>query len=112
MLDVLFIILCKIGRPFVNKRLLLLRLIEDKRKDGFINKEKSKELRKAVIVLFTEFVRISPKRPIKLGEDSRVDFIKDEILNSKFESTPVDVYYGAGLIYLYPDYKFIKKRKL
>ena len=33
-----------------------------------------------------------------------------QVLGAKFENTPVDVYYNAGLIYLYPDYKFIKKR--
>ena len=79
-------IVLKTKQDYDNDKNTLLRLIEDKRKDGFINKEKSKELRKAVIVLFTEFVRISPKRPIKLGEDSRVDFIKDDSHNIKMEN--------------------------
>ena len=61
-------IVLKTKQDYDNDKNLLLRLIEDKRKDGFINKEKSKELKKAVIVLFTEFIRISPKKSIEIKE--------------------------------------------
>lgn len=45
----------------------ILRIIEDKRKEGIINKEKSKELKLAVTTLFNEFIRISPKKTIEVS---------------------------------------------
>lgn len=44
----------------------ILRIIEDKRKEGLIDKEKAKELKLAVITLFNEFIRISPKKTIEI----------------------------------------------
>ena len=44
----------------------ILRIIEEKRKEGLINKEKAKELKLAVITLFNEFIRISPKKTIDI----------------------------------------------
>lgn len=79
-------IVLKTKQDYDNDKNKLLRLIENKRKDGFINKEKSKELKKAIIVLFTEFIRISPKKSIKLGEDSRVNLIKEDSHDIKMES--------------------------
>lgn len=65
-------IVLKTKQDYDNDKNLLLRLIEDKRKEGFINKDKSKELRKAVIVLFTEFIRISPKKTIEIKDEKDV----------------------------------------
>lgn len=44
----------------------ILRIIEEKRKEGLIDKEKAKELKLAVITLFNEFIRISPKKTIDI----------------------------------------------
>ena len=44
----------------------ILRIIEEKRKEGLIDKEKAKELKLAVITLFNEFIRISPKKTINI----------------------------------------------
>ena len=44
----------------------ILRIIEEKRKEGLIDKEKAKELKLAVITLFNEFIRISPKNTIDI----------------------------------------------
>ena len=44
----------------------ILRIIEEKRKEGLIDKDKSKELKLAVITLFNEFIRISPKKTIDI----------------------------------------------
>lgn len=44
----------------------ILRIIEGKRKEGLIDKEKAKELKLAVITLFNEFIRISPKKTIDI----------------------------------------------
>ena len=44
----------------------ILRIIEAKRKEGLIDKEKAKELKLAVITLFNEFIRISPKKTIDI----------------------------------------------
>ena len=44
----------------------ILRIIEQKRKEGLIDKDKSKELKLAVITLFNEFIRISPKKTIDI----------------------------------------------
>ena len=44
----------------------ILRIIEEKRKEGLIDKEKAKELRLAVTTLFNEFIRISPKKTIDI----------------------------------------------
>ena len=69
----------KTKQDYDNDKNLLLRLIEDKRKDGFINKEKSKELKKAVIVLFTEFIRISPKKSIEIKEEEPLKDVIEEV---------------------------------
>ena len=45
----------------------ILRIIEEKRKEGLIDKEKAKELKLAVITLFNEFIRISPKKTIDIS---------------------------------------------
>lgn len=45
----------------------ILRIIEDKRKEGIITKDKSKELKLAVTTLFNEFIRISPKKTIDIS---------------------------------------------
>ena len=44
----------------------ILRIIEEKRKEGLIDKEEAKELKLAVITLFNEFIRISPKKTIDI----------------------------------------------
>ena len=44
----------------------ILRIIEEKRKEGLIDKEKAKELKLAIITLFNEFIRISPKKTIDI----------------------------------------------
>lgn len=44
----------------------ILRIIEGKRIEGLIDKEKAKELKLAVITLFNEFIRISPKKTIDI----------------------------------------------
>lgn len=44
----------------------ILRIIEEKRKEGLIDKEKAKELKLAITTLFNEFIRISPKRTIDI----------------------------------------------
>lgn len=44
----------------------ILRIIEAKRKEGLIDKEKAKELKLATITLFNEFIRISPKKTIDI----------------------------------------------
>lgn len=72
-------IVLKTKQDYDNDKNLLLRLIEDKRKDGFINKEKSKELKKAVIVLFTEFIRISPKKSIEIKEEEPLKDVIEEV---------------------------------
>lgn len=72
----------KTKQDYDNDKNLLLRLIEDKRKDGFINKEKSKELKKAVIVLFTEFIRISPKKSIEIKEEEPLKDVIEEVSDS------------------------------
>ena len=46
----------------------ILRIIEEKRKEGLIDKEKAKELKLAVITLFNEFIRISPKKTIDISK--------------------------------------------
>lgn len=75
-------IVLKTKQDYDNDKNLLLRLIEDKRKDGFINKEKSKELKKAVIVLFTEFIRISPKKSIEIKEEEPLKDVIEEVSDS------------------------------
>ena len=72
-------IVLKTKQDYDNDKNLLLRLIEDKRKDGFINKEKSKELKKTVIVLFTEFIRISPKKSIEIKEEEPLKDVIEEV---------------------------------
>ena len=44
----------------------ILRIIEEKRKEGLIDKEKANELKLAVTTLFNEFIRISPKKTIDI----------------------------------------------
>lgn len=40
----------------------ILRIIEERRKGGLIDKEKSKQMKLAVTILFNEFIRISPRK--------------------------------------------------
>ena len=44
----------------------ILRIIEEKRKEGLIDKEKAKELKIAVITLYNEFIRFSPMKTIDI----------------------------------------------
>lgn len=47
----------------------ILRIIEEKRKDGLIDKEKSKLMKYAVTTLFNEFIRISPRKIYEVGNE-------------------------------------------
>ena len=40
----------------------ILRIIEEKRKEGLFDKDKSKRMKLAITTLFNEFIRISPKK--------------------------------------------------
>ena len=61
----------------------ILRIIEEKRKEGLIDKEKAKELKLAVITLFNEFIRISPKKTIDIP-------IQQEQLKPREESKMIE----------------------
>ena len=61
----------------------ILRIIEQKRKEGLIDKDKSKELKLAVITLFNEFIRISPKKTIDIP-------IQQEQLKPREESKMIE----------------------
>ena len=78
-------IILKAKQDYDNDKNLLLRLIEDKRREGFINKEKSKELKKAVIVLFTEFIRISPKKSIEIKEEEKLKEVIEVIDKEEYD---------------------------
>lgn len=46
----------------------ILRIIEEKRKEGLIDKEKSKQMKYAITTLFNEFIRISPRREYEINK--------------------------------------------
>ena len=56
----------------------ILRIIEEKRKEGLIDKEKAKELKLAVMTLFNEFIRISPKKAIDIPVQQEQQKPKEE----------------------------------
>lgn len=46
----------------------ILRIIEEKRREGLIDKEKSKQMKYAVTTLFNEFIRISPRKNYEINK--------------------------------------------
>lgn len=46
----------------------ILKIIEEKRKEGLIDKEKSKQMKYAITTLFNEFIRISPRREYEIDK--------------------------------------------
>lgn len=46
----------------------ILHIIEEKRKEGLIDKEKAKKMKMAITILFNEFIRISPRKMIELDK--------------------------------------------
>lgn len=77
-LDSLNNIVLKTKQDYDQDKTLLLRSIEGKRKQGIIDKEKSKKLKNAVIVLFNEFIRISPKKTIEIKQEQQEDIMAEE----------------------------------
>ena len=62
----------------------ILKIIEEKRKEGLISKEKSKELKIAIMILFNEFIRISPKKTIDIQKASyTIKKLKKKFQNQK-----------------------------
>lgn len=57
----------------------ILRIIEEKRKEGLIDKEKAKELKLAVTTLFNEFIRISPKKTIDIPKQEEKPKIEEKV---------------------------------
>ena len=64
----------------------ILRIIEEKRREGLIDREKSKHMKYAVTTLFNEFIRISPRKILKVDKD------EDE---SKSDNRPRAFYNGV-----------------
>ncbi len=64
----------------------ILRIIEEKRREGLIDREKSKQMKYAVTTLFNEFIRISPRKILKVDKD------EDE---SKSDNRPRAFYNGV-----------------
>ena len=67
----------------------ILRIIEIKRKEGLIDKEKAKQMKCAITILFNEFIRISPKKTYEI--DKKEDIMCNDALKAVYNGEIMDV---------------------
>ena len=65
-------------------------MLNKKRKEGIIDKEKSKQMKLAVTTLFNEFIRISPRKNYEVNK-SEVQSEKNNELKAIYDGTVMSV---------------------
>ena len=84
-------IILKTKQDYNDDKNTIIHIIEEKRQIGIIDKQKSKEMKIAISILFNEFIRISPRKIYQICKEIHSEkkvkndavHIQNELLNMK-----------------------------